>query len=64
MWGAQTGSPKGWSKWKPVLHEADDLRLHGAAWDQPCFFALRAFTALADFPRELEPAGMIRSRTR
>lgn len=42
-------------------------RLHGAAligWDQPFFFALRVFTALADFPREIEPAGMIRSRTR
>lgn len=49
------------------LHEAEGRRLHGAtglAVDQPFFFPLRAFAALGDLPREMEPAGMIRLRTR
>lgn len=50
-----------------MLHEAGYHRLHGAGtvgMDQACFFALLAFIALLDFPREMLPKGMIRSRTR
>lgn len=50
-----------------ALHEADSVRLHGATGlvvDQPFFFPLRAFAALVDLPRETDPAGMIRLRTR
>ncbi len=49
------------------LHGAGDIRLHGAGtvgMDQACFFVLRAFMALADFPRVTVSAGRTRLRTR
>ena len=57
---------KRWSE-RRMLHEAEGHRLHGAtglAVTQPFFFPLRALTALADLPRETDPAGITRLRTR